>query len=175
MRALFKIGFGLLLFMFLPGCTNKEVIVEEYMFGSPRTENGGKWLEDSVYKNHKFCRMDSSVIYGPRYVYEVKEQDRGKEIWLTLTGKVRTNFVHTTGAIIYEQVDDKKVWSWDGSNFHYHITDLNKWCYFKERIKMPKASKDFPYTKIRIQPIIGTPGKELLDVDSIKILLTIAD
>jgi len=128
-------------------------------------------MEDTVIKGHYFNRMDSGSQYGFKYVYHLKNEDFEKPIRLILTGKVRTNFVHSTGAITYVHADSIKVINWDGSNLTKHVSDLNKWGYFKEVVNFKRSDSWGRYTRIEFQGLLGDPRYEVFDLDSIRIKL----
>lgn len=155
----------------LLGCNQAAEVENHLIVFQPMTRNAGKIKEDSVFKGHYFCHLDSTSKYGFEYVYHLSEADQEKKLKLVISGKIRTNFVHTTGLVTYVLFNGDKMCNWDASNLRYHIPDLNKWCRFREEVNLLRSTSSFPYTKIFINGLIGDNKKEYFDFDSIRIQL----
>ncbi|MBA3663678.1 MAG: hypothetical protein H0W61_05665 [Bacteroidetes bacterium] len=155
----------------MASCSRTTVMVDELMQGSGRTSPGGILVKDSVVKEHVFIRLDSTAMFGPLYTYHLQPEDKNKPIRLIITGKARDNYVRCNGTITYFLNDTASQYNWDGSNILYHITDLNKWCYFREEIQLMKNSSQAPYTKICVQAFLPNARGERFDLDSVNIKL----
>ncbi|MBI2723120.1 MAG: hypothetical protein HYX39_13180 [Bacteroidetes bacterium] len=159
---------ALIFFLFF-GCRRSTVISNDLISASSTTNMGGKKVKDVSIGEHQFYRLDSATEYGPAYTYNLKQEDYNKPICLIITGKARTNFVNSNGAITYALHDSTKQLNWDASRIKYHIIDLNVWSRFEEKIYYRASTNGFRYNKIVVQPFLPHAGKEVFDMDSIRI------
>lgn len=155
----------------LIGCKRSTVIADDLVGVSQRTGAGGKKISEGDSGRHEFYRLDSLTEYGPAYTYYLNQEDFDKPICLVISGKARTNYVNSNGAITFALYDSITQLNWDASKLKCHIVDLNKWSRFEEKIFFRPSTKGFRYNKINVQSFLPNAGKEVFDIDSLKIKL----
>lgn len=125
-------------------------------------------LTDSLEK-FTFSRLTRPGSFGFKTVYNLPEKSQGKELIVALSGRCRTNLAVSDGMIVVVAHSKKdKQLSWDLVRMKYQFTDLNKWCSFRDSIRLPADFYGTQYSRITILSHLPA-GDEKFDLDGLNI------
>ena len=105
---------------------------------------------------------------GLRAEYTLPKKAQKKELWVVISGMIRTNYAHSTAIIaVQTNSEDGQMLCWKALHLRYYFTDINKWCFFKDSIYLPKGYYDKAHSKIATFAFSGTSANENFDLDSL--------
>lgn len=126
-------------------------------------------LKDSL-TNIYYSRINHVASGGLRHTFIVPT-DFNYSIWkIVFKGSMRTNFAHSDSYInVVGFTDRDSTIIYKGLPLKYFVTDLNKWCPFKDSMIIQSANWHFPLKKIAVYAFLGNSPMEKFDIDSLSV------
>jgi hypothetical protein len=107
-------------------------------------------LTDSV-QHFKFSRLHRADTYGIRLAYKVPPESQGKSLYVIVSGRTRTNLAYSTGHITISSGSKKNgQTSIDALEMRYQYTDVNRWCDFRDSVRLAPEYWNKRYDAISI-------------------------
>lgn len=134
--------------MFLFSC-NDDYIVMNVTKVLP---NPSKQREDTILKETTtgfyYSQLFKPASNGIVASYTIPQEIKDREIKVVFKGKARSNYVHSTAAMVVAVIsEDKSTVIWSPINLQYYFTELNQWCPFRDCVIVRHESwqKSFYY------------------------------
>jgi hypothetical protein len=132
----------------------------------------GKQKEDSIFVDSSgkfnFSRIQNPGAFGLFNSFKIPLENQDKELWVVFEGRARSNFPHSNGTITVVGSNDKgETLCWKACFLKAHLTDVNKWCHFKDSIFLTSQLNFHPYNVINTFALLGTSPGEKFDMDSL--------
>ncbi|MES2680401.1 MAG: hypothetical protein V4635_10970 [Bacteroidota bacterium] len=118
-------------------CSDRYKTVQEQFVEVNRSDLKDDTLIKDSGSAFYFSRLSKPNSFGRLYVYKYPEDQIGKEHYVVFSGKTRTNYAESNSTISLA-VHDKKgeQLCWKSIFLRRHFTDINKWVYFKDSIRI---------------------------------------
>lgn len=118
-----------------------------------------------------FSRLRRLASFGLRYAYELPEQNRGKEMYVVVSGRTRSNYAQSTAVIVVVTHKDNEQLSWQVIPMRLYYTEQNKWCTFRDSVRVPEKFDWKEYTRLDVVTHLSNSTQELFDIDTMKVVL----
>lgn len=130
-------------------------------------------MKDSI-KGFYFSRLTEASSRGLQCNYTVPPELKNSELEIVFSGKIRTNFAVTNAFInVAAMSEDGAMASWNGLVLRYFITDINKWCPFKDSVHLKPESWHKPFHTIQTFSYRAGSTTEVVDVDSLTVVVKV--
>ncbi len=170
MRKIRIVIFLIVTLFFLAGCSDKYQVIQSITV----TPNINKPTGDTIIldstKKFYFSRLRAKGTGGLIGTYKVTADHVNKQLYIVVSGRVRTNYAHSNSTITVAVNDDQKnTIVWRAMSLKYYFTEINKWCPFKDSIMLAPNTDGKYYNEISVLTFMGPSESENFDIDTLKI------
>jgi hypothetical protein len=126
-------------------------------------------MTDSTGK-FRFSRLRFPSSRGLTATCMIEETHREKPLWIVFSGRVRSNYAHSNATITMAAVSPENgMLVWNGSLLRYYITDVNRWCHFRDSFYLESTFTNKPYGEVSVFTFLGDSEHENFDVDTLHV------
>lgn len=153
-------------------CSDKfKTVHEQYLFVDKSDLKDDTLIADSVTKAF-FSRLSRPSSFGRTLVYKLSKEQEGKEFYIVFYGKIRTNFAQSNATItVVEHTNKSEQICWLSLFLRRHFTDQNKWCYFKDSIRIEPSYMGKLGSSITCVAFLAGTQNEKFDLDTLHIAI----
>jgi len=131
-----------------------------------------KLQDDSLIKypgtNSYFSRIKEHGSFGRRMVFPLNEKQERKEFYIVFTGKIRSNYPQSKSTITVVTNDKSGAQiDWRCVFLKTFYTEMNRWCYFKDSVKITVDERWRKHRSITCFPFLPSGTGEAFDIDSL--------
>jgi hypothetical protein len=170
MIKIFRCIFLFFLILFFQSCADEYTSIEKFVITpSNHTLKADTIITDEV-GGLRFSRLRKVGQAGYSAVTNLSIENRDKKIWVIFSGKVRTNYAHSNATISIAAVGlNQEIVVWNATFLKYFITDINKWCPFKDSVLLPREKLNQKYSVINTMAYLGNSESENFDIDTLRV------
>ena len=108
-------------------------------------------------------------ICGLEGYYTLTNEAKNKQLRVVFSGRIRTNNIYSRSSITTAVLSgkDNHVVIWQPAFLYYHFEEVNKWCFFKDSIDLPKNFNGESFTILNIFTNLGETKIEKFDIDTL--------
>ncbi len=156
---------------FLSACDDRYITLKTLTITANTNKPGTSSvvMVDSL-KHFEYSRLKGKSQGGLIGTYTVTPEHSNKQLYVIVSGKIRTNYAHSNSNIIIAATDDKnELILWRGIYIQYYYTEINKWCPFKDSMLLPPSVNNKYYKEVSALAYLGNSENENFDIDTLKI------
>ena len=160
------------LFVIVVCCTDRyKTVHEHYVMINTSDLKNDSLIFDSLSKSY-YSRLNKPASFGRTFSYKLSKAQEGKKFYLVFYGKTRSNYAQSNATItIIGHTSQNEQICWLSIFLRRHYTDQNKWCYFRDSIRIEPTYLGKTISTITCVPYLAGSNTEEFDLDTLLVTI----
>ena len=152
-------------------CTDRYIVLDNQTISIDKVKRADDTvLVDSVGR-FRFSRLSRLNSFGMGANYTLPEKSRGKDIWVIVGGRTRTNYAQSNAVIAVVTHKGEQQTSWMVVPLKYDYTSPDTWCSFRDSLKLGEKIDGKEYDQISIAAHLPGSTQENFDLETLHMII----